>query len=200
MGEMDKSRELYSKEGDNSSQFEGKIVPWEHTIVFAHTDVTPLVGPPYWITASGLYQLLPCKLAMFSNQFINLQNGILLWDFDYFIETYFICIFNETKKNILWKPQKTISNEAVLTWERWINPESCTPEREITQADLKKKSEWCEARNGDFSRCFGAWWTTSDLQIFRQSSNLIKYPQSLTSSSLIQVHWCSYINFLISIN
>ena len=33
MGEMDKSRELYSKEGDNSSQFEGKTVPSEHTIV-----------------------------------------------------------------------------------------------------------------------------------------------------------------------
>ena len=32
MGEMDKSRELYSKEGDNSSQFEGKTVPWDHTI------------------------------------------------------------------------------------------------------------------------------------------------------------------------
>ena len=32
-GEMDKSRELYSKEGDNSSQFEGKTVPWEHTII-----------------------------------------------------------------------------------------------------------------------------------------------------------------------
>ena len=36
-------------------------------IVFAHADVTPPVGPPYWITASGLYPLLPCKLAMFSN-------------------------------------------------------------------------------------------------------------------------------------
>ena len=33
MGEMDKSRELYSKEGDNSRQIEGKTVPWEHTIV-----------------------------------------------------------------------------------------------------------------------------------------------------------------------
>ena len=32
MAEMDKSRELYSKEGDNSSRFEGKTVPWEHTI------------------------------------------------------------------------------------------------------------------------------------------------------------------------
>ena len=32
MGEMDKSRELYSKEGDNYSQFEGKTVRWEHTI------------------------------------------------------------------------------------------------------------------------------------------------------------------------
>ena len=31
MGEMDKSRELYSREGDNSSRFEGKTVPWEHT-------------------------------------------------------------------------------------------------------------------------------------------------------------------------
>ena len=30
MGEMDKSQELYSKEGDNSSQFEEKTVPWEH--------------------------------------------------------------------------------------------------------------------------------------------------------------------------
>ena len=33
MGEMDKSRELYSKEGDNSSRFEGKTVPREHTIL-----------------------------------------------------------------------------------------------------------------------------------------------------------------------
>ena len=32
-----------------------------------------------------------------------------------------------------------MSNIAVLTWERWINPESCTPEREITLADLKEK-------------------------------------------------------------
>ena len=32
MGEMDKSRELYFKEGDNSSRFEEKTVPWEHTI------------------------------------------------------------------------------------------------------------------------------------------------------------------------
>ena len=31
MGEMDKSRELYSREGDNYSQFEGKTVQWEHT-------------------------------------------------------------------------------------------------------------------------------------------------------------------------
>ena len=31
MGEMDKSRDLYSKEGDNSSQIEGKTVAWEHT-------------------------------------------------------------------------------------------------------------------------------------------------------------------------
>ena len=30
MGEVDKFRELYSKEGDNSSRFKGKTVPWEH--------------------------------------------------------------------------------------------------------------------------------------------------------------------------
>ena len=32
MGEMDKSWELYPREGDNSSRFEGKTVAWEHTI------------------------------------------------------------------------------------------------------------------------------------------------------------------------
>ena len=37
------------------------------------------------------------------------------------------------------KPQKTMPNIAILTWERLINPESCTPEREITLADLKEK-------------------------------------------------------------
>ena len=34
MGEMDKPRELYSREGDNSSRFEEKTVPWEHTIIY----------------------------------------------------------------------------------------------------------------------------------------------------------------------
>ena len=48
MGEMDKSRELYSKVGDNSSQFEGKTVPWEHTIV--------VVCPP--VCLSGSHTLL----------------------------------------------------------------------------------------------------------------------------------------------
>ena len=33
MEEMDKSRELYFREGNNSSRFEGKTVPWEHTII-----------------------------------------------------------------------------------------------------------------------------------------------------------------------
>ena len=32
-------------------------------IVFAHADVTPPVCPPYWLTANGLYPLLPYKLA-----------------------------------------------------------------------------------------------------------------------------------------
>ena len=31
---MDKSRELYSRVGDNSSRFEGKTVPLEHTVLF----------------------------------------------------------------------------------------------------------------------------------------------------------------------
>ena len=47
----------------------------------------------------------------------------------------------KTQKNIMLKPQKTMSNIEIFTLERWINPESCTPEREITQADLKKK-QW----------------------------------------------------------
>ena len=38
MGEIDKSRELYSKKGDNSSRFEGKTVPWELTIAVFCTD------------------------------------------------------------------------------------------------------------------------------------------------------------------
>ena len=32
-----------------------------------------------------------------------------------------------------------MSNIAVLTWESWINPESCTPKREITLVNLKEK-------------------------------------------------------------
>ena len=31
--EMDKSQELYSREGNNCSRFEGKTVGWEHTII-----------------------------------------------------------------------------------------------------------------------------------------------------------------------
>ena len=39
----------------------------------------------------------------------------------------------------MWKPQKMMSNIAILTWERSINPASWTPEREITLAYLKEK-------------------------------------------------------------
>ena len=39
-GEMDKSREFYSKTGDNTSRFEGKTVPWEHTIQLTCADFT----------------------------------------------------------------------------------------------------------------------------------------------------------------
>ena len=34
IGKMDKSREVYSKEGDNSSRFKKKVAPWEHTITW----------------------------------------------------------------------------------------------------------------------------------------------------------------------
>ena len=33
MGEKGKSRDLYSREGDTSSRFEGKTVAWEHTLL-----------------------------------------------------------------------------------------------------------------------------------------------------------------------
>ena len=39
---------------------------------------------------------------------------------------------------------------AILTGERWINPESCTPEREITLANLKEK-QWCENTQSHYS-------------------------------------------------
>ena len=35
--------------------------------VFAYGDVTPLIGPPYLITAHGLYPILTCNLAKFRN-------------------------------------------------------------------------------------------------------------------------------------
>ena len=34
-----------------------------------------------------------------------------------------------------------MSRLAILTKERWINPESCTQERDIALADLKKSSD-----------------------------------------------------------
>ena len=76
---------------------------------------------------------------MFSNEFINLQNVILVWDFDYTLETLSYLYLMKTKKNMLRKPQKKMSNIAVLTSEPWINPESYTPEKEITLAELKEK-------------------------------------------------------------
>ena len=47
----------------------------------------------------------------------------------------------KTQKNTMRKLQKTMSNISILTWERWINPESCTPKKEITLANLKEK-QW----------------------------------------------------------
>ena len=46
----------------------------------------------------------------------------------------------KTQKNTMRKLQKTMSNLAILTWERWINPEICTPKKEITLAKLKEKT------------------------------------------------------------
>ena len=42
MREMDKSRELYSTEEDNSSHFELKTMPWEHTIAHDSSDMLQL--------------------------------------------------------------------------------------------------------------------------------------------------------------
>ena len=53
MGEMDKSREWYSREGDNSSRFEGKTVPWEHTICNRDMIWLILYIPQVWIDNSG---------------------------------------------------------------------------------------------------------------------------------------------------
>ena len=62
MKEMDKSRELYSREGDNSSRFEGKTMPWENTVrrkknlsqmcSFDYTAVAAIgkLGPINWLT------------------------------------------------------------------------------------------------------------------------------------------------------
>ena len=45
----------------------------------------------------------------------------------------------KTQSNVMQKHQKSMPNIAILTLERWINPENCTPEKEITLADLKEK-------------------------------------------------------------
>ena len=57
MGEMDKSWELYSKVGGNSSRFEGKAVPWEHTITIyrpflKHCTLTNKAVGAMWRTLS----------------------------------------------------------------------------------------------------------------------------------------------------
>ena len=118
------------------------ISSWSNTliIVFAHADVTTPVGPPYWIITSGLVILLPCKLVKFSffiykppERHFRLGFWLFTWNIQLFVFTM------KTKKNIMCKPQKTMSIMADLTGERWINLESCTPEREITLADLKEK-------------------------------------------------------------
>ena len=74
------------------------------------------------------YPLLPCKLTKVwqfiykpPEQNFSLEFWLLTWNIQLFEFSM------KTNKNIMWKPQKTMSNVAVLSWERWINPESCTP-------------------------------------------------------------------------
>ena len=58
-GEMDKSRELYSKEGDNSSRFEGKTVPWEHIFNDSYKFGANLYDMHPSLTDAKLYVSLP---------------------------------------------------------------------------------------------------------------------------------------------
>ena len=38
------------------------------------------------------------------------------------------------------KLQKMMSNVSILTWERWINPESCTPKKEDNSSLFEGKT------------------------------------------------------------
>ena len=67
---MDKSRELYSREGDNSSWFEGKTVPWEHTmpLLYCTTDQYR-VSSYMFVGVMPLLELRIPKLHSFSHFF-----------------------------------------------------------------------------------------------------------------------------------
>ena len=95
----------------------------------------------------------------------------------------------------MWKPQKTMSNIAVLTWERWIKPESCTPERVITLADLKEIQ--CRGNtlflNEDFG--FGSVYYQFMLKLL-----CIYYhsPHVLISSCIHYILFCEWMSYIIS--
>ena len=62
---MDKSRELYSKEKDNSSKFEGKTVAWEHTSLYLASVRRPRTLIAIWTFVSCVRGLLsPASLKM----------------------------------------------------------------------------------------------------------------------------------------
>ena len=110
-------------------------------IVFAHDDVTPPFGPPYWITVHGLYPILPCKLVKFSNKYINLQNGILFYDIYYLLETFSYSVISiQTQKNNVKTSENEIrySNFNMVEMDKF--QELYSRER-ITLADLKEK-QW----------------------------------------------------------
>ena len=58
-----------------------------------------------------------------------------------YLKNSVICIFNEHTEEYIVKTSEKDSSIAIVTWEsfkmeRLINPESCTPEREIILANL----------------------------------------------------------------
>ena len=100
--------------------------------MFSHADVTPPWRPPYWITANGLYAFLPCKLVKFSKK-LTIKSPE--WNFSLGV---WLFAWNNTEEYNAKTPE-TMPNIAILTWERLINPEICTPKKEITLAKLKGK-------------------------------------------------------------
>ena len=105
MGEMDKSRELYSKEGDNSSKFEGKTVAWEHTIMA----ICPLLN-------------LKCKTNYFYIAGLLLTRNV---------KTFYIKGCNTTLCVTLYSWSKTICR-AKIECSRWAKQSHCIDTTRLT--------------------------------------------------------------------